>query len=128
MIGTGKRDRGKRGEERASFYLEKKGYTVLGKNIRAGKREIDLLVRKGSVLAVVEVRCKTRWSPLFDSEVVNLKKRRHVIQAAREIVGPYREKGDFIRFDVVIVTIDEKENVLSLRHVENAFSATGEIV
>lgn len=128
MTDASKRERGKKGEERASLYLGKKGYTVLGKNIRAGKKEIDLLIRKGSVLAVVEVRCKTRWSPLFDSEVVNLKKRKHVIQAAREIVGDYREKGDFIRFDVVIVTMDEEENVISLRHVENAFSATGEII
>lgn len=128
MIPGRKKTPGQICEDRACAYLLERGYKVLGRNIRSGRREIDIIVRDGRNLVVVEVRSKRRWSPMEDSEVVGYEKRRNVVKAAREIVGTYVKKGDTVRFDVVIVITDRRNEMVSLDHIINAYSATGEII
>ena len=68
-------DLGKKGEQLAIDYLVKKGYTILDKNWRFQKAEVDIIAQKEETLAVVEV--KTRSSIDFGSpqDFVNPKKK-----------------------------------------------------
>lgn len=53
------RRRGQWAESFAVIYLRLKGYRVIERNWRSKLGEIDILVRKGNVLALVEVKVRT---------------------------------------------------------------------
>jgi putative endonuclease len=57
---TGLRARlaGRRGEIVAALWLMAKGYRILGFRLKTPQGEIDLLARKGQVVAVVEVKLR----------------------------------------------------------------------
>lgn len=128
MGGKGKIASGRRSEDKACRYLEDCGYRILGRNVRASRREIDIIARKKDTIVVVEVRSRKRRSSLLSSEIVGFRKRRRVAYAAREVITAFREPGDSIRFDVIIVTTDDAGHVVDLDHRENAFSARGDII
>lgn len=128
MSGRERIDSGRRAEDHACRYLEKKGYRIAARNVRSGRGEVDIIARGGDTLAIVEVRSRRERSPLMSSEIVGFRKRRNVGRVAREIIGPYRRRSDTIRFDVIIVTIDDEGRFVGLEHIENAFSSRGEIM
>jgi putative endonuclease len=72
-----------RGERRALWHYRLRGYRILGTNVRAGRNELDLIVRRGRDLTFVEV--KERAGSGFGGAVgaVDREKRRRVRQAAR---------------------------------------------
>ena len=59
LTGLRAREAGRRGEVAAALWLMAKGYRILGFRLKTPQGEIDLLARKGKVLAVVEVKLRT---------------------------------------------------------------------
>ncbi|MET5012204.1 YraN family protein, partial [Burkholderia pseudomallei] len=51
---------GRRGERLAAWWLRLKGWTILDRRVRTPAGEVDLIARRGSLVAFVEV--KTRKS------------------------------------------------------------------
>jgi len=49
---------GREGESRAARFLETRGYRIVARNVRAARVEIDLIVRRGSMLVFVEVKSR----------------------------------------------------------------------
>jgi Holliday junction resolvase-like predicted endonuclease len=49
---------GDRGEELASRHLESRGWIIVSRNFRMGRKEIDLVARRGEVVAFVEVKTR----------------------------------------------------------------------
>jgi putative endonuclease len=72
-----------RGERRALWHYRLRGYRILGTNVRAGRNDIDLIVRRGRDLTFVEM--KQRAGSGFGGAVgaVDREKRRRIRQAAR---------------------------------------------
>ncbi len=107
------------GERIAAEYLELNGYTILERNFRSGRCEIDLIVRDGECLAFVEV--KTRRSRSFGGAVdaVPPWKVSHIKRAARRYLsGSERRTGiREYRFDLVAIDVDRVESVMMLRHI-----------
>ncbi|TYP99571.1 putative endonuclease [Tenacibaculum adriaticum] len=109
---------GKKGEELAIEYLQKKGYTIVEKNYRFQKAEIDVIAKKDNVLAVVEV--KTRSTTFFGNpeEFVNQKKIKLLTSAIDNYV--FENNLDVeVRFD--IIAIIKKQTRFSIEHLEDAF-------
>jgi putative endonuclease len=109
---------GEQGEELANAHLLRNGYTILERNWRFGKEEIDIIAIQGDELVIVEV--KTRNSDFFGEphQFVSKSKQSHLIRAAHAFV----EKKDLdveVRFDVIGVIINTKEQ--RLLHLEDAF-------
>ena len=97
---------------------------MLARNLHVGRSEIDLLVQRDDVVAIVEVRM--RGAGAFEGPLasVDAKKRAFLIRAA-ERLWRERWKNDpsppRIRFDVVGVTMDERGT--HVEHVPGAFTA-----
>jgi putative endonuclease len=96
---------GRLGEELAARHLARKGWAIVERNLRSGRREVDLLVRRGDVLAFVEV--KTRRSRDFGHplEAVHHRKRMEVTRVARDWLSTHPQGRGIVRFDAVAVVL-----------------------
>ena len=110
-------DLGIRGEELASEHLLSKGYTILERNWRFQKAEIDILATKNDTLAVVEV--KTRSSIAFGDpeEFISRNKIQLLKRAANAYVNMNRLNLD-VRFDYIGIVIVRNRHQIS--HMKDA--------
>lgn len=94
---------GEAGERAARDALVARGWRIEAHRFRAGRHDIDLVIRQGSLVAFVEV--KTRRSTRFGTgiEAIGWKKRRALAWAASVWVARFGLAGDRYRFDVVTV-------------------------
>lgn len=111
-------DKGLAGEELAAAFLAQKGYTMLEKNWRFGREEIDIIAQKDKILVVAEV--KTRSGSFFGEpeEFVSRQKQKNLIKA----VNAYIEKKELdleVRFDIIGVILTGKSH--RINHIEDAF-------
>ena len=94
------------------MYLERLGYTVLGRQVRLAFSELDLIVKDGDVVVFVEVRKRKRRIDALES--VGAKKQQKLIRAASVWLERHAPAAR-ARFDVVAVTR------LDVHHVKDAF-------
>jgi putative endonuclease len=121
---TDKKALGQRAERAAEEHLVASGYRVLERNMHVGRDEIDLLVQRDDLVAIVEVRM--RGVTAFESPLasVDAKKRSKLVRAAERL---WRERWSKdpspprLRFDVVGVRFDELG--AHVEHVTGAFTA-----
>jgi len=109
---------GERGEAIALTHLQKQGYTILEKNYRYLKAEVDLIALKEGVLAVVEVKTRSDRSFGLPQDFVSKKKIKLMVMAVDHYIQA-RDLDVDVRFDIIAIVI-EKETV-SLEHLEDAF-------
>ncbi|UCC45519.1 MAG: YraN family protein [Candidatus Zixiibacteriota bacterium] len=97
------------------FYTDQ-GFEILERNWRAGRKEIDLIVRKNTLIVFVEV--KSAYSRKFGhpAEKVDERKIQNLSEVAQQYLITKNIKGTDLRFDVVTF-IDGK-----LEHFPDAFS------
>jgi putative endonuclease len=113
------------GEQLAADFLKKRGYQILGKNVRFGSRcELDIVARLFAPETLVFVEVKTRKSEHFGRPMsaVDRGKRRAMGRAARRYLRQIKAKPAHIRFDVVEVVGSPGDEKPVVRHIENAFS------
>jgi putative endonuclease len=93
---------GRTAEAVAGMLLRLKGYRVLARRFRGMRGEIDLVARRGAVLAFVEV--KHRPTAAAAAESVTPRQRARIAAAAEEFVAARpRLSGLGIRFDAILV-------------------------
>lgn len=83
-----------RGERRALLHYRLRGYRLLAANVRAGRYELDLILRRGRRIVVVEV--KEKGGPQFGHplEMVGEEKARRVHTAAAAWISTHPELAD----------------------------------
>ena len=91
-------------ERSAARWYRLRGWKILGENVWAAGSEVDLIVRRGSVLRFVEVKEK-RSSRFGDPlEMVTAEKRRRLRRAAEAWLGARPELARLaVGFDVIAV-------------------------
>jgi len=93
---------GRTAEAIAAALLRFKGYRVLARRFRGQRGEIDLIARRGSILAFVEV--KHRASIAAAAESVSPRQRARIAAAAEEFIAARPRLGGLgIRFDAILV-------------------------
>ena len=123
-----KKEIGTYGENYASIYLEKQGYTIRDRNLRLHRHELDLVAQKGNLIIFCEV--KTRfyaegWLERYGRPASGLKPRQseNIRSAAASYVK--RTHGEFkYRFDLAEVYLrqtDSAYEVERIHYIENAF-------
>ena len=113
---------GEAGEDYALQFLEAKGWTLLDRNWRIPMGELDLVVKKGDVLAFVEVKARNpsqEWRP---EDAVTHAKQRKLARTARAWLESHEDiaKDLWPRFDVITVV-----GPVVTEHLEDAFEASG---
>ncbi len=116
-----KQSRGRDGEKAAAAFLESRGYRIVATNVRQGRWEIDLIATNAELLVFVEVRSRAHAGLGFPSETVDLRKQRHVANAAQLWLQWQRRFWQEIRFDVIEVI--GVGSGLSCRHFPDAFQS-----
>ena len=91
---------GRRGERLAARVLEARGWRILARNYKAGRREIDIVARRERLLLFVEVKARAVALDYLT---------RHV-----------RDDVD-VRFDVVSVWALPGGRTLRIQHIEDAW-------
>ncbi|MDR0786912.1 MAG: YraN family protein [Gemmatimonadota bacterium] len=114
------KDLGIWGERVAAEYFQRTGWRILECNFRAGRQEIDLIVRRGRTLAFVEV--KTRRDERFGhpfSAIVE-QKRQAIQNVAQAWIARFGERGLRYRFDVISI-IRRGMSGFRMQHLEDAW-------
>lgn len=94
--------RGRRGEGLAACWLRLKGYRLLARNFRSGAGEIDLIARRGAILAMVEV--KTRGDLVSASEALGPRQRARIVRATHAFLQQRPRLAHLsVRFDVILI-------------------------
>ncbi|MGH3008638.1 MAG: YraN family protein [Gaiellaceae bacterium] len=95
---------GQEAERRALWWYRLRGWKILGANVWAAGNELDLIVRRGSVLRFVEVKEK-RGSRFGDPlEMITAEKQRRLRRAAEAWLGARPELGRLrVGFDVIAI-------------------------
>jgi putative endonuclease len=109
---------GRWGEKIAAEYLEKKGFTVVERNVRAAHGEIDIVARKEELLVFVEVRTRASHSFSYPEDTVTLRKKAYLLVAAEEYLLLHPETGDTWQFDLIAVEGSPGGNP-QIEHFEN---------
>lgn len=124
------RERGLAGERFAAQCLQETGYTILRRNWRVGRSEIDLIAQKDDVIAFVEVKLRCADSFCTPAESVRTAQRRRIALAAVEFLkeqGLYNQNQVWIHFDIFEIVVKAKSDfeVLSHNHIERAYDLEG---
>lgn len=110
---------GIKGEQIAEEFLLNKGYFILHKNWRSGKKELDLIVVKDDVLVIVETKTRTTYDFGYPEESVN-KKKKQFLKAAAEAFVSANPQYNYIRFDLVSILLNG-DKIEEIIHFEEAF-------
>ena len=115
-------DLGKWGEDEAALYYEDRGYEILERDWKVGKRDIDLiaLTEDKDTLVFVEVKTRQNNDLQEPEEAVDVKKMRNLAIAANAYVKLHG-LDMAVRFDIISV-IGKCSCVESIECFEDAFN------
>ena len=119
--GQEKRLLGAWGKEQAANYLRRRGWRILGLNYRCRYGEIDIIAKKRSVLAFVEVKLRKNADYGAAREFVTRAKQERLLTTAQLWLSE-NPGNDQPRFDVIEVYAPQgMEGPVRIHHIENAF-------
>ncbi|MBI2212857.1 MAG: YraN family protein [Acidobacteria bacterium] len=98
---------GRAGERRAALHYLVRGWRIVGRNVREHGAEIDLIARRGRVIAFVEVKTRRESDAGEPWESLREGQRRRIMRAAEGWLAAHASDlgdDDEIRFDVVSIT------------------------
>ena len=93
--------RGRRGEKTAAIWLRLHGWRILAERVKTPCGEVDLIAKRGDLVAFVEVKARSRPEDLdYAIDQYRLKR----VAAATEFLYPqYCKNGEDARIDVILV-------------------------
>lgn len=114
---------GELGEDYATQYLMGMGYDIVDHNVRSPYGEIDLIARKGDILAFVEVKTRSAKRMYEPREAVSASKQKKIVETALLYLSEHPEEVQ-PRFDVVEVFLQGSSNkaLAAINHIEDAFT------
>jgi len=108
---------GRRAENLACLYLRLKGYRILERRFKVRQGEVDIIARKGDIIAMVEV--KQRATEAAAENSVSAENQSRLMDAGEIYINHARHLRDTafeLRYDFLYVIGRWK-----IRHITNAF-------
>jgi putative endonuclease len=106
---------GKTAEDKACEYLIKQGLVLIARNFRCKAGELDLIMKDGEILVIVEVRYRNSDAYGSALESVTASKQAKIIAATQYYLASVK-MDRAVRFDVVAIS-----GAVKLDWVKNAF-------
>jgi len=104
-------------EGKAAMLLAAKGYRTIARRWKSPVGEIDLVVKRGQLIAFVEVKARKALDEAAESVLV--RQRRRIVAAAEAWLAAHPEHAGYdMRFDAVLVSPGRMP-----QHVVSAFEA-----
>jgi putative endonuclease len=93
--------RGRRAETIAAWYLRLQGWRIVGERVRNPRGEVDLIARRGRVVAFIEVKARVNEANL--ATAIDAYRLRRVAAAAESLLPKYGKGAEEMRIDVILV-------------------------
>lgn len=93
--------RGRSAETLAAWWLRLHGWRILARRVRVPAGEIDLIARRGHMVAMVEV--KARASRTARDTALDAYRLRRVSAATNAVAHRYMKAGDDVRIDAILL-------------------------
>lgn len=93
--------RGRQAERLAGWWLRLKGWQIIGRRLRTPAGEVDLVARRGSLLAFVEVKARATAADL--ALAIDERRLSRVAASAEILFHELARPGDDMRIDVILL-------------------------
>ena len=116
--------KGKQAETAALEFFEHRGFRVLGRNVRFGALEIDLVLREGDLLVACEVRYRARGGHAGALASITRVKRERMLRAAERLYGAcIKDDPSIGRFRIDVCVVHFGPDGPSVEHFPGAVTA-----
>ncbi len=105
---------GRAAEDEAARFLEGRGWTILAMRARTKAGEVDLVARKGGLVAFVEV--KARATPAALDLALDERRLARVAACAEALIPRFAPAGEDVRIDAILIAPGHPP-----RHLENVW-------
>lgn len=113
--------RGKAGEDKTANFYRKRLFRIIGRNVRVGRAEIDIIARRGPLIVFAEVKSRQIGGMVRGSSALSPKQKKRLTRAAGAYLARMKNSaGIHCRFDLVEVGLDTEGRAKSLNHYPNA--------
>ena len=114
-----KLEKGRLGETIAAEFLQQHGYTILERNYRCGKSEIDLIAAKQSLLSFLEVKLRKDYRFGYPENHVKPAQITAIKRAAEHYLAQLNYRPAAIRFDIIAIKFDR--TLHEIQHLKDVF-------
>ena len=112
--------RGLVGERAAMAYLVSCGWSIEAHRFKLGRHDVDLVARRGNVVAFVEVKTRRGLGCGSAAEAIDRRKQVTIARVAEIWRLRFGRPWDEYRFDAVLVR-EGRSGELEVEHVEDAW-------
>lgn len=113
---------GRRGEDAAARFLDRRGYDIIERNWTCVAGEADIIARDGEFVVFVEVKTRSSCEKGLPSEAVDAAKRERYERIAALYLQGFDVVDVPVRFDVVSIVVMGTDRAF-IRHHINAFGS-----
>jgi putative endonuclease len=111
--------RGRGAETLCAWWLRLRGWRILARGYRVPSGEVDIIARRGSTVAAIEVKARDSTEDALDA--VTPRQRRRVVRAFEHFLAGRPDLAALtLRFDVMLIVPGRLP-----RHVADAWRADG---
>lgn len=113
-------EKGLQAEITAAGYLENHGFTIITRNWRSTRGEIDIICKKDDCLIFVEVKSSTRHTDAMLRYRVNENKKHKIHLTALDYISRMDFTVSTMRFDVLLMRMSTRGE-WHIEHIKDAF-------
>ncbi|QIR76197.1 YraN family protein [Sulfurospirillum diekertiae] len=99
-------------ENKASFFLEKEGYTLLARNFHSKFGEIDIIALKDNILHFCEVKFSEKYDPILRITATKMTK---IIKTIKYYLLLHPNSYDY-QIDAILVTPEKIEIIKNISY------------
>ena len=93
--------RGRKAERRTAWWLRLHGWRIVARRVRCSAGEVDIIARRGRMIAFVEV--KTRRTSADLDTAIDAYRLRRVVAATHALAPRFARAGEDIRIDILLI-------------------------